>query len=38
VIEIVAATPIGKALDDLVLIIEGLGNDALADRVLYVPL
>jgi hypothetical protein len=38
VIEIVAATPIGKAVDDLVLIIECLGNDALADQVLYVPL
>ncbi len=38
VIEIVASTPIGKAIEDLVLILECLGDGELDNQVLYIPL
>jgi hypothetical protein len=38
VIEIVALPPFGKAVEDLALIIECLGDGELDDQVLYVPL
>lgn len=38
VIEIVATTPIGKAVEDLALLIECLGDGALMDQVIYLPM
>jgi len=38
VIEIVASASIGKAVDDLALILECLTDGELENRVLYVPL
>jgi hypothetical protein len=38
VIEIVSGTSIGRAVDDLVLIVECLADDELADQVLYIPI
>jgi predicted homoserine dehydrogenase-like protein len=38
VIEIVASAPIGKAVEDLALVIECLGDGELDNQVLYVPL
>lgn len=38
VIEVVAATPIGKAVEELVMMVECLSADELAGQVLYVPM
>jgi hypothetical protein len=38
VIEIVSGTSIGRAVDDLVLILECLADDELNDQVLYIPI
>jgi hypothetical protein len=38
VIEIVATAPIGKAVEDLALILECLADGELKDRVIYLPL
>ncbi len=38
VIEIVATAPIGKAVEDLALLIECLGDGELTDQVIYLPM
>jgi len=38
VIEVTASAPIGKAVEDLVLILECLADGELEDQVLYIPL
>lgn len=38
VIEVTASAPIGKAVEDLALLLECLVDGELKDRVLYIPL
>lgn len=38
VVEVIAAAPIGKALEDLALIVECLADGELANQVIYIPL